>query len=67
MRRWRILKCDAKGDPVEWRLKPWTIVRATRGNSEAFGLWRDYKGKPEVWADDLSDAQQFARMYEDND
>lgn len=67
MREWRVTKSTTDGQPAEWRLKPWTIVRATRGHSVAYGLWRDYKAKPEVWADDLADAKQFARLYEDND
>lgn len=67
MRRWHITKCDAKREPVEWRLVPWTIVKVKRGDSEAFALWKNGRAKPECLFEDLDDAMRFAVMYEDND
>lgn len=62
MRSWKIDRYK-DGIPVEWRSRPWTILKM----GEMFGLWYDYKAKPECWSVDLEDAKQMARMFEEND
>lgn len=67
MRTWKVTKTSKAGHPTEWRSKPWTIVKRFPDGATLYGLWYDFRAKPECWAADLEDAKQMARMFEEND
>lgn len=67
MRDWKVTNTSKSGHPIEWRSKPWTITKSFPEGHTMYPLWKDYKAKPEVWCEDLEDAKQMARMFEEND